>query len=218
VGDPEVVDEEVRDRRRLGAEIERRRVRPCLVRPSAQVDDPDGQEPGCGRRGHGENRETESTESRKLGEHILIRPRLAAPVNAPAAPNRFVLLRGEHARKGGECSPVATSEERMARNEALFREFNERIENVAGGFDIRGEGDSLLIEFVCECGSLECLEHIELTRRQYEAVRADPRRFVVVRGHEDPAIARIVELHGNFAVVEKLADAAEVAVEHDPRS
>jgi hypothetical protein len=114
--------------------------------------------------------------------------------------------------------PVATSEERLARNEALFREFNERIENVAGSLDIRGEGQSLPIEFVCECGSLDCLEHIELTRGQYEAVRADPRRFVVVRGHEDPAIARIVELHGNFAVVEKLDDAAEVAVEHDPRS
>ena len=113
---------------------------------------------------------------------------------------------------------MAASEERAARNEALFREFNERIEHVAGSFDIRDEGESLRIEFVCECGSLECLERIELTRGQYEAVRADPRRFVVVRGHEDPAIARIVELHGKFAVVEKLDHAAEVAVEHDPRS
>jgi hypothetical protein len=113
---------------------------------------------------------------------------------------------------------VAASEERVARNEALFREFNERIENVAGSLDIRGEGKSLLIEFVCECGRLGCLERVELTREQYEAVRADPRRFVVVRGHEDPAIARIVEQHGNVAVVEKLDHAAEVAVEHDPRS
>jgi hypothetical protein len=113
---------------------------------------------------------------------------------------------------------VAASEERLARNEALFREFNERIEHVAGSFDIRGEGASLRIEFVCECGRLDCLERVELTRGQYEAVRADPRRFVVVRGHEDPAIARTVERHGSFVVVEKLDDAAEVAVEHDPRS
>src|SRR5205823_14055242 len=34
------------------------------------------------------------------------------------------------AETGGECSLVAVSEERVARNEALFREFNERIENV----------------------------------------------------------------------------------------
>ncbi|HYZ78910.1 MAG TPA: hypothetical protein VE596_16220 [Gaiellaceae bacterium] len=113
---------------------------------------------------------------------------------------------------------MATSEERMARNEALFREFNEHVEDVAESLDIRGEGESLRIEFVCECGSLECTDRIELTRGQYEAVRADPRRFAVVRGHEDPAIARIVELHGKFAVVEKLDHAAEAAIKHDPRS
>ena len=113
---------------------------------------------------------------------------------------------------------VDTSEERMARNEALFREINERVEDVAEGFDVRGEGDSLRIEFVCECGSLGCMERIELTRGQYEAVRAHPRRFAVVRGHEDPSIARIVEQHGEVAVVEKLDHAAEIAVEHDPRA
>ena len=110
------------------------------------------------------------------------------------------------------------SAERMARNEALFREINERVEDVAEGFDIRGEGDELRIEFVCECGSLGCTERIDLTRGQYEAVRAHPRRFAVVRGHEDPAIARIVEQHGEVAVVEKLDHAADIAVEHDPRS
>jgi hypothetical protein len=113
---------------------------------------------------------------------------------------------------------VATSEERVARNEALFREINERVEDVADSFDVRGERGSLRIEFVCECGSLACLDRIELTRAQYEAVRADPRRFAVVRGHEDPAVARTVEQHATFAVVEKLDDAAKVAVEHDPRS
>ena len=113
---------------------------------------------------------------------------------------------------------METSEERMARNEALFREINERVEDVAEGFDIRGEGDSLRIEFVCECGNLRCTERIELTHGQYEAVRADPRRFAVVRGHEEPSIARIVEQHGDVAVVEKLDHAAEVAVEHDPRA
>ena len=113
---------------------------------------------------------------------------------------------------------VATSEERVARNEALFREFNERVEAVADGLDIHGEGESQRIEFVCECGSLECLDRIELTRGQYEAVRADPRRFVVVPGHEDPGVARVVEQHPRFLVVEKLDHAAEIAVKHDPRS
>ena len=113
---------------------------------------------------------------------------------------------------------MGTSEERVARNEAVFREFNERVEAVADSFDVQGEGQSQRIEFVCECGRLDCLDRIELTRAQYEAVRADPRRFVVVPGHEDPRVARAVEQQPRFLVVEKLDHAAEVAVEHDPRS
>lgn len=113
---------------------------------------------------------------------------------------------------------MASTEEQIARNEALLREFNERVEDVAGGFDVRDEGDALRIEFVCECGDLECLERIELTRAQYEAVRSDPRRFVVLPGHEDLEVARVVEKHDRHLVVEKLDEAAEVAIEHDPRS
>jgi len=113
---------------------------------------------------------------------------------------------------------MSASAERMARNEALFREFNERVEDVADSFDVRGEHDSLRIEFVCECGNLDCLERIELTRAAYEDVRRDARRFVVVPGHEDTEVARIVEPCDGYVVVEKLEDAAEVAIRHDPRS
>jgi hypothetical protein len=113
---------------------------------------------------------------------------------------------------------VSASEERIARNETLFREFNERVEDMAEGFDLRGEGDSLRIGFVCECGDLDCLERLELTRAAYEAVRRDPKRFVVVPGHEDMSIARVVAREEGHLVVEKIDDAAEVAIEHDPRS
>ena len=113
---------------------------------------------------------------------------------------------------------MAASEERIARNEALFREFNERVEDMAENFDLRDEGDSLLIGFVCECGHLDCLERIELTRAAYEEVRSDPRRFVVVPDHEDPEIARVVARREGHLVVEKIDEAAEVAIEHDPRS
>jgi hypothetical protein len=113
---------------------------------------------------------------------------------------------------------VAVREERIARNEALFREFNERVEDVAETFDLRGEGDSLRIGFVCECGNLDCLERLDLTRAAYEEVRSDPRRFVVVPGHEDMSIARVVAREEGYLVVEKIDEAAQVAVEHDPRS
>ena len=113
---------------------------------------------------------------------------------------------------------MSASEERIARNEALFREFNERVEDMAESFDLRDEGDSLRIGFVCECGNLDCLERLDLTRAAYKEVRSDPRRFVVVPGHEDMSIARVVAREEGYLVVEKIDEAAQVAVEHDPRS
>jgi hypothetical protein len=113
---------------------------------------------------------------------------------------------------------VSASEERVARNEALFREFNERVEDVAATFDPQGEGDALRIDFVCECGDLACLERLELTRAAYEEVRSDPRRFVVAPGHDNPEVERVVSRGDGYLVVEKVDEAAEVATEHDPRS
>ena len=113
---------------------------------------------------------------------------------------------------------MSASEERVARNEALFREFNERVEDMAETFDPRDEGDSLRIGFVCECGNLDCLERLDLTRAAYEEVRSDAKRFVVARGHEDMSIARVVAREEGYLVVEKIEEAAEVAIEHDPRS
>jgi hypothetical protein len=113
---------------------------------------------------------------------------------------------------------VPASEERVARNEALFREFNERVEDMAEGFDLRGEGDSLRIGFVCECPNLDCLERLDLTHAAYEEVRSNPKRFVVAPGHEDMKIARVVASEEGYLVVEKIDEAAEVAIEHDSRS
>jgi hypothetical protein len=113
---------------------------------------------------------------------------------------------------------VSASEERVARNEALFREFNERVADMAGSFDPQGEGDALRIEFVCECGDLDCLERLELTRAAYEEVRSNPRRFVVAPGHDNPEVERVVARGDGYLVVEKIDEAAEVATEHDPRS
>ena len=107
---------------------------------------------------------------------------------------------------------------RRARNEVLFREVNERIAELDPGLGEPDRGDSPLVGFVCECPNEDCGETLEVTRRQYEAVRDDPRRFLVLPGHEDADVARIVERHTQFLVAEKLGEAAEIAIEQDPRS
>jgi 5-bromo-4-chloroindolyl phosphate hydrolysis protein len=110
---------------------------------------------------------------------------------------------------------VDENQRRRARNEALFREVNERIVELEAGYD---RDDSLLIGFVCECPREDCSEMLEVTRRQYEAVRDNPQRFLVLPGHEDGDIANVVERHTQYFVVEKSGEAGEIALEQDPRS
>ena len=111
---------------------------------------------------------------------------------------------------------VAAGETRLARNEALYREVNERIAELAEEFS-EGEVRNP-VSFVCECDAADCAASIELTLAEYEAIRAEPTRFVVVPGHERPEIESVVERHAAYLVVEKREeDAAEVARETDPR-
>jgi hypothetical protein len=111
---------------------------------------------------------------------------------------------------------VDASDEQRARNEVLFREVNERVEEINERLD--GESDDSLMIFVCECGKTDCNEQIELRRTRYEAIRANPKHFAVLPGHEDTRIARVVEQHRGFLVAEKIGEAAEMAIEQNPRA
>jgi hypothetical protein len=66
------------------------------------------------------------------------------------------------------------SQERAAQNQALFRSINERIEDMN-----RIEQLTPYATWVCECADLNCVESVELTLGEYEAVRAHANRFVV---------------------------------------
>jgi hypothetical protein len=112
---------------------------------------------------------------------------------------------------------VDSDQRRRARNEAIFREVNERIVELEAGRGGYDRDDSLLIGFVCECPREDCNEMLEMTRGQYEAVRDNSRRFLVLPGHEDGDIANVVERHSNYLVAEKTGEAAAVADEQDPR-
>jgi hypothetical protein len=99
--------------------------------------------------------------------------------------------------------------QRVARNEAAFRKVNEAIER---GRQTR-EG---LLGFVCECGRLGCNEIIELFLSEYEAVRADGRRFAVRHGHQVGPEA-VIETHERYLVVAKQGRAGDIAEFSDPR-
>jgi len=101
----------------------------------------------------------------------------------------------------GDLRPMDADQERRARNEAIFREVNERIEELSKRSGIDG-----------------CTELLQVSYHQYEAVRQNPRHFLVLPGHQDPDVERVVDQHANALVVEKFSDTSEIAVEHDPRS
>lgn len=104
--------------------------------------------------------------------------------------------------------------EKDARNQALFREVNERIEQVNETFDTDGKGS-----FVCECGNPECTQAIAVTRAEYARIRGCASRFAIALNHENPETETLIEQNDRFAVVETYAgQASEIARETDPRS
>jgi hypothetical protein len=104
-------------------------------------------------------------------------------------------------------------EERLARNETLFRSVNENIEQAAAS----GQIDEHTFEFFCECSNPDCTLLLPMTVAEYERVRADPRQFVVALGHELPEIEIVAARTGAYQIVLKEGEAAEFVTEHDPR-
>ncbi len=99
----------------------------------------------------------------------------------------------------------------MAENEALFREVNERVQDVAE----RGSGT---YEYFCECANVDCTFRITLARTEYEAVRTDAKQFVVLPNHYTPEVEDLVAEHATHWIVRKDGEAGEYVEKLDPRS
>lgn len=103
---------------------------------------------------------------------------------------------------------------RAARNQALYRQVNEKLEALNEAFEnVLDAGGA----WVCECADLSCTRTMELTLGEYEALRAHPNRFAVLPGHVLPEVEVIVEERERYVVVEKLGLGASFAVETNPR-
>ena len=162
------------------------------------------------------------------GDRFLIRPGHEAPdvESVVERHGTYVVVRkhpgapAEVARAAGRrADEHAVGEEiarRIAENEAMFRDANERIEEAV----LRLEADASTLPFVCECGRPRCMRILRLSVDDYESVRQDPRHFLCSPGHEivGEDLGRVVRTTEKYVVVEKVGLAGEVAVERDPRS
>lgn len=106
--------------------------------------------------------------------------------------------------------------ERVGRNEALFRQVNEQVEELSRTLSNRGDPT---MNVVCECGDLGCVAGLVVSLAAYERVRSDPALFFVQPGHELPDVEEVVEKQAGYHIVRKRSGTPEeIATETDPRS
>jgi hypothetical protein len=109
---------------------------------------------------------------------------------------------------------MSSRDTRIGLNEAVFREVNERIENLADTFDLKTQA----LDLVCECGDGACEERLSMTRAEYEELRADAHQFAVCPGHEVPDVESVVARLKGYNIVRKNTGAPEqIAEQTDPR-
>ena len=110
---------------------------------------------------------------------------------------------------------MSMREARIGLNEAVFREVNEQLEEVAETFDIQSQP----LDLICECGDSTCVEPLSMTRAEYEHLRSDPQLFAVHPGHERRDVEEVVERHKWYLVVRKGKGIPEELAERtDPRA
>jgi hypothetical protein len=124
-----------------------------------------------------------------------------SPKRAGVAPSHVPGRRAGHGGVPGETA------RQIARSRALCREVNERISEIADDFGVAER-----FSIFCECASTECQERIELTPREYDHLRRMPTHFAVVRGHDLPAVERVVQEADRFVTVEKFVDSGVTAI------
>jgi hypothetical protein len=97
-----------------------------------------------------------------------------------------------------------SQEERMAYNEALCRDLNERkAEWMKSGQPTAG--------FRCECWRIDCGARIRLSWPEWEEVRSKANRFAVAPEHTADEVEQVVREFPHFWIVEKRGEAGDVA-------
>lgn len=101
--------------------------------------------------------------------------------------------------------------ERAARNQSLFREINERIDELSEAWSDEDR------PYLCECLDTSCTEILKgLTHDDYRQVRHDRTEFVVLPGHERLDVEEVVDRQPRWLVVRKIGAGVRVAQQFAP--
>lgn len=88
----------------------------------------------------------------------------------------------------------------MRENEEAFAKANEEIRASAEYHDFEQA-----VPFLCECSDVTCLESVRLSLSSYREAREPGQAFILLPGHEDPKVERIVARGEGYVLVEKFS-------------
>ncbi len=101
-------------------------------------------------------------------------------------------------------APLGSREERVALNEALCRDLNERKV-------LWMRSRIPTARFRCECADVNCGARFPLTQAEWNEVRSRPTRFAVAPSHVVPDVEVVVKEYPDFWLVEKQGEAGDIA-------
>jgi hypothetical protein len=85
-------------------------------------------------------------------------------------------------------------------HEETFAKANECIRMTAEQYDF-----SESVPFLCECSDVTCVESVRLSLTNYRKARAGGGAFILLPGHEDPHLQRIVAHGDGYVLVERFS-------------
>jgi hypothetical protein len=92
-------------------------------------------------------------------------------------------------------------EARAAQNELVFRAVNEQIVKMTDRFREQLSD----IDIVCECADTACVGTIRVNADEFVKIERTEASFLVLPGHEDERIERVVDRRDGYVVVWKPA-------------
>jgi hypothetical protein len=94
----------------------------------------------------------------------------------------------------------STNSARVRKNEETFAKANEQIRTSAEQYDF-----DEAVPFLCECSEVSCTESIRLSVTDYREARGYGPVFILLPGHDDPHVERIVAHRQGYVLVEKFS-------------
>lgn len=97
------------------------------------------------------------------------------------------------------------SKERRIINEQLFRDMNNRIKESTKRLlqGAKTDANDVVLRMACECSDASCLLKIPIDIATFEELHRQEGQYMLVPGHAQRDIEKIVRTHAEYVVVEK---------------